>query len=71
MSGHIDFVCAQATAFSSVVRPEALLEVLDLLLEDARALRRPEQALGLEAVVARGGALRRLYCHSSAPLRQT
>ena len=52
MSGHIDFVCAQATAFSSVVSPTFCSRFVDLVLELARALVRPEQALGLQADVA-------------------
>src|SRR5436189_155981 len=48
-------------------QPQLLLQVADadLLLEDTRALRRPEQALRLQPVVAEA-----LHRHSSAPLRQ-
>ena len=47
---------------------EPLLELFDLLLEDAGALALPQHALGLEAVVAQRLAVHR---HSSAPFRQT
>src|SRR5262249_44803866 len=46
--------------------PDGALHRRDLLLEDARPLRRPEQPLGLQAVVAEA-----VYCHSSAPFLQT
>jgi hypothetical protein len=78
VSGHIDFVCAQATVGPHRLRlrpgdralerrqPDALLEVGDLLLEHARPLALPEHTLRAEAEVGE----RLLYCHSSAPFRQ-
>src|SRR5512132_3020121 len=48
-------------------QPDRALHRLDLPLEHTRAFVRPEDPLGLEAVV---GEAALLYCHSNAPLRQ-
>src|SRR5437763_1690200 len=48
-------------------QPDGALHRLDLALERAGPLGRPEEAFGLQAVVPEPA----LYCHSSAPFRQT
>ena len=68
--GHVSNFFASAP---QITLAERLLDLLDahLLLEVRRALRRPEQPLGLEALVAEPLRLvRHQVPHSSAPLRQ-
>ena len=48
MSGQTELDCAQATAFSTVVISERVLDLLELLLEDARAAVGPERPLRAE-----------------------
>ena len=75
MSGQIEFDCAQATAFSTVVRRSASSISCDLALEHPGPAIGPEHALGLQArlrerAVAHDRQLA-LQCQLSAPFRQT